>query len=80
MINIPSATPDKGEFMENRTARLTLLIDPKKKTIFEEICRERDLTPSQVVRSLIRDYVKENGSPVQIARMPGSRSGGKTKP
>lgn len=71
---------DKGICMENRTARLTVLIDPKKKTIFEEICRERDLTPSQVVRSFIRDYVRENGSFSQIARMPGSKSGGKTKP
>ena len=43
--------------MENRTARLTLLIDPRKKAIFEEICAEQDLTPSQVVRRLIRQYI-----------------------
>jgi hypothetical protein len=36
--------------MENRTARLTILIDPCKKQIFEEICAAHDLTPSQVVR------------------------------
>lgn len=46
--------------MENRTARLTLLIDPRKKRIFEEICAAQDLTPSQVVRRLIRQYVIEN--------------------
>ena len=46
--------------MENRTARLTLLIDPQKKKIFEEICAAKDLTPSQVVRKLIRDYIQEN--------------------
>ncbi|MDA0190713.1 MAG: CopG family transcriptional regulator, partial [Proteobacteria bacterium] len=40
--------------MENRTARLTLLIDPRKKALFEEICASQDLTPSQVVRKLIR--------------------------
>lgn len=46
--------------MENRTARLTLLIDPRKKKLFEEICAERDLTPSQVVRRLIRQYIIDN--------------------
>ena len=46
--------------MENRTARLTLLIDPHKKKIFEEICAEHDLTPSQVVRRLIRQYILDN--------------------
>jgi len=56
--------------MENRTARLTLLIDPLKKQIFEEICTLHDLTPSQVVRQMIRDYVQKNGAPEQIARMP----------
>ncbi|HMC13650.1 MAG TPA: hypothetical protein VKG67_04830 [Gallionellaceae bacterium] len=56
--------------MENRTARLTLLIDPSKKQIFEEICSSHDLTPSQVVRQMIRDYVKQYGTPDQIARMP----------
>jgi len=56
--------------MENRTARLTLLIDPTKKQIFEEICSQRDLTPSQVVRQMIRDYVQQYGTPEQQARMP----------
>ena len=46
--------------MENRTARLTLLIDPHKKQIFEEICAAQDLTPSQVVRRLIRQYIIDN--------------------
>jgi hypothetical protein len=46
-----------GAFMENRTARLTILIDPRKKSLFEEICAEQDLTPSQVVRKLIRQYI-----------------------
>ncbi|HEY0268713.1 MAG TPA: CopG family transcriptional regulator [Methyloradius sp.] len=56
--------------MENRTARLTLLIDPVKKNIFEEICMHLDQTPSQVVRQMIREYVQQNGTPEQIARMP----------
>lgn len=46
--------------MEKRTARLTLLIDPQKKQLFEEICAGQDLTPSQVVRRLIRQYVLDN--------------------
>jgi hypothetical protein len=46
--------------MENRTARLTLLIDPRKKKIFEEICAIHDVTPSQVVRKLIRHWIVEN--------------------
>ncbi|HEU0199091.1 MAG TPA: CopG family transcriptional regulator, partial [Burkholderiaceae bacterium] len=43
--------------MENKTARLTLLLDPRKKAMFEEICAAQDLTPSQVVRQLIREYI-----------------------
>jgi antitoxin component of RelBE/YafQ-DinJ toxin-antitoxin module len=46
--------------MENRTARLTLLIDPRKKQLFEEICAAHDLTSSQVVRKLIRQYIIDN--------------------
>ena len=46
--------------MENRTARLTLLVDPRKKKLFEEMCAERDLVPSQLVRKLIRQWIIEN--------------------
>jgi antitoxin component of RelBE/YafQ-DinJ toxin-antitoxin module len=46
--------------MENRTARLTVLIDPRKKALFDEICAQQDLTPSQVVRKLIRQYIIEH--------------------
>ncbi|HEX5464548.1 MAG TPA: CopG family transcriptional regulator [Burkholderiales bacterium] len=45
--------------MENRTARLTLLIDPRKKAVFEQLCAEEDQTPSQVVRRLIREYIEQ---------------------
>jgi len=47
--------------MELKTARLTLLIDPAKKAAFERLCAGRDLTPSQVVRQLIRDYLAQHG-------------------
>ena len=45
--------------MENRTARLTLLIDPKKKALFEKLCADEDVTPSQKVRQFIREYIEE---------------------
>jgi hypothetical protein len=45
---------------ESKTARLTLLLDPRKKAMFEQICAEHDLTPSQVVRQLIREYIIEH--------------------
>lgn len=44
---------------EDRTARLTILIDPRKKQLFERLCAEEDATPSQVVRRLIRRYIEE---------------------
>jgi Ribbon-helix-helix protein len=44
--------------LEERTARLTILIDPRKKAVFERLCNQEDLTPSQVVRRMIRDYIE----------------------
>ena len=45
--------------LEDRTARLTILIDPRKKELFERLCAEEDATPSQVVRRLLRRYIEE---------------------
>jgi hypothetical protein len=70
--------------MELKTARLTLLIDPAKKAAFEALCARQDLTPSQVVRQLIRDYLALHGQHYVPsgaaarkggARAKGSRSG-----
>lgn len=47
--------------METKTARLTVLLDPRKKEAFEQLCASQDLTPSQVVRQLIRGYLAEHG-------------------
>jgi antitoxin component of RelBE/YafQ-DinJ toxin-antitoxin module len=47
--------------MELKTARLTVLIDPSKKKAFEQLCAQQDVTPSQVVRQLIRDYLRHHG-------------------
>ena len=44
---------------EDRSARLTILIDPRKKALFESLCADEDSTPSQVVRRLIRSYIEE---------------------
>ena len=54
--------------LEQKTARLTVLIDPSKKKAFEDLCAAQDVTPSQVVRKLIRDHLRQHG--VQWA--PGS--------
>jgi antitoxin component of RelBE/YafQ-DinJ toxin-antitoxin module len=63
--------------MENRTARLTLLIDPQKKKLFEEICAGQDLTPSQVVRKLVRQYIIDNAGNRELPDWlkPGGKSG-----
>ncbi|MDE2196308.1 MAG: CopG family transcriptional regulator [Gammaproteobacteria bacterium] len=51
---------------ESRTARLTLLIDPRKKAVFERLCAEADVTPSQMARKLIRDFIEQRqGRPWQ---------------
>jgi hypothetical protein len=44
--------------IENRTARLTILVDPRKKAVFERLCAEEDQTPSQVLRRMIREYIE----------------------
>ncbi len=43
---------------EDRTARLTILVDPRKKAVFERLCSAEDSTPSQVLRQLIREYIE----------------------
>jgi hypothetical protein len=52
--------------MESRTARLTILIDPRKKKLFEEICARQDLNSSQVVRKLMRQYMLDNLSEQEV--------------
>ncbi len=72
--------------MEERTARLTILIDPRKKTMLERLCAEEDLTPSQVVRRLIRSYIEQrlgkpwkSGEPSPAADRPGARGGSRRR-
>lgn len=49
--------------MEKRTARLTILVDPKKKTVFEQLCDAEDVTPSQKIRQFMREYIEEQMGP-----------------
>ena len=58
--------------MELKTARLTLLIDPNKKAAFEALCATQDLTPSQVVRQLIRDYLAQHGASYEPSGKPAT--------
>ena len=53
---------------EQRTARLTVLVDPDKKAVFERLCDWDDVTPSQVVRRLIREFIEQRTG---VAWQPG---------
>ena len=46
--------------MENKTARLTVLIDPARKAAFEKLCHSQDMTPSQVMRRLVREFMEQH--------------------
>ena len=59
---------------EERTARLSVLIDPKKKACFEALCKQEDVTPSQVVRQLIRDFIETRMGPDWQEQVLGSGS------
>ncbi len=67
--------------IEERTARLTILIDPRKKAVFERLCAEEDATPSQVVRRLLRRYIEERTGepwePEEPVRRGAGRSAGR---
>lgn len=49
--------------MEKRTARITILVDPKKKATFESLCNAEDVTASQKIRQFIREYIEEKMGP-----------------
>lgn len=65
--------------MESKTARFTVLLDPRKKRMFEEICAAQDQTPSQVVRQLMREYIiAHSGSrelPVWLLQAANKKAG-----
>jgi len=47
--------------MESKTARFTVLMDPRKKSALEKLCASQDVTSSQVVRQLSREYLEKHG-------------------
>lgn len=51
----------QNDRMEDKPARLTVLIDADKKKAFDELCAAQDITASQVVRQLIREYLQKHG-------------------
>jgi hypothetical protein len=57
-------------------ARLTILIDPAKKKAFEDLCFSQDMTSSQMVRQLIRQYLEKHG----VSWVPVDKRRGGAKP
>jgi predicted transcriptional regulator len=47
--------------MDHKPARFTILIDADKKRAFDKLCAEQDVTSSQVIRQLIREYLDRHG-------------------
>src|ERR1700716_3120735 len=89
VLTYPVASLRTAVALEDRTARLTILIDPRKKAFFERLCVEEDATPSQVVRRLIRRYIEEGTgqpwtppeeAPKRTARAPHGASEGREAP
>lgn len=59
--------------METKTARFTVLLDPRKKKAFEQLCASQDLTPSQVVRQLIRKYLEQHDVDFMNQKIPNQK-------
>lgn len=59
---------------EHRTARLTILVDPRKKALFEELCAQEDQTPSQVVRKLMREYIERRTGRPWVPSAPSAKT------
>jgi hypothetical protein len=51
----------QNDRMEDKPARLTVLIDADRKKAFDDLCAAQDITASQVVRQLIREYLQKHG-------------------
>lgn len=60
----------QNDRMEDKPARLTVLIDADKKKAFEDLCASQDITASQVVRQLIREYLTKHGVTWRAAAKP----------
>lgn len=47
--------------MPNPPARFTFLLDPQLKQSFERLCESQDITPSQLMRQLIKGHLAAHG-------------------
>ena len=56
--------------MEDKTARFTILIDADRKKAFDELCASQDVTSSQMIRKLIREYLEQHGVRVGQGALP----------
>jgi hypothetical protein len=66
----------QNDRMEDKPARLTVLIDAEKKKAFDDLCASQDITASQVVRQLIREYLVKHGVNYGPAPAAGASTGG----
>jgi len=55
--------------MEDKAARFTILIDAEKKRAFDDLCASQDVTSSQMIRQLIRQYLDQHGIRVDAGAM-----------
>ena len=49
------------------SARFTFLLDPGLKQQFEELCAAQDITPSQLMRQMIKAHIAEQQPAVRVA-------------
>jgi predicted transcriptional regulator len=58
-------------------ARFTFLLDPDLKQRFEELCAAQDITPSQLMRQMIKAQLQEHAKPARPqAAAPARKSKG----
>ena len=67
-------------FMQRKTARISVLIDARRKAALAATCEIQETTPSQVVRSLITEFLVAHGAklPGYAKRRPDKRSNAKS--
>src|SRR5438045_3434424 len=54
---------------EDKAARFTILIDAERKKAFDDLCASKDVTSSQMIRQLIRQYLDQHGVRVDAGSM-----------
>lgn len=56
--------------MENTTCIVTARVEPNLKKAFDAICKENDVTASQMIRGFIRQTVKEYAENTRQPTLP----------